>query len=263
MLEVLKEAHLEVERENPCAFVILSKLKGSGPRKPGAMMLVKEEGSIVGTIGGGLIEKRLIDEAKKSMDDEKVRSISFELTEDNKELGLYCGGEVEFLIVPLLPQEKLIIFGAGHVSRALSHSAPRAGFKVTVVDDRTNIELGNFPPSVKLMRSDYKEFLDGLEISEKTYIVIATEAHEKDFSILERLLRNDTFPRFLGMLGSKTKFATFKKRAGEEIKEKLEQVRTPVGLDIGAETPDEIAISILAELIETKRMKKSQSSGKI
>jgi len=255
MLDVLEAAYLELKRGAPSALVILSKLKGSGPRKPGAMMLVKRDGAIVGTIGGGLIEKKLIEEAKKSIIEEETRSIYVELTEKNRELGLYCGGEVEFLVVPLLPKEKLIIFGAGHVSRALAQFADQAGFNVTVVDERPDINKDNFPTSVRVLNKKYREFLDELEITPKTYIVIATEAHEKDFFILEEILKKKDFPGFLGMLGSKTKFRTFKKRIGEKFKKKIGRVRTPVGLEIGAETPEEIAVSILAQLIETKRKK--------
>jgi len=253
MKEIFKAALKAIEEGEPAALVILTRARGSTPRKPGAMMLVLREGRLVGTVGGGVMEKRLKDEAMKAIAEGKVFSISFELSERNRDkLGLYCGGEVEFSIIPVMPEEKLIIFGGGHVSKALVPLASKLGFRVTVVDDREEYAVKeSFKEAHNVILSNYKEFAKGLNTDDKTYVLIATQTHDSDFDVLKIML--DKKLKYLGMLGSRTKLLTFKKRIGAKLKGKLNKLRTPVGIDIGAETPDEIAISIIAELIEVRR----------
>jgi len=253
MKDILLSALKAIEEGRKAALVILTKAKGSTPRKAGAMMLVFQDGNIVGTVGGGVIENRLKGEALRAISEERVLSFNFELSErDRDKLGLYCGGEVEFSIIPVLPEEKLIIFGGGHVSRALVPLASKLGFRVTVIDDREKYAVKEFFKGAQsVVLSDYKEFAKNVETDEKTYVLIATQTHESDFDVLKIMLGKEL--KYLGMLGSKTKLATFKRRINESLRKKLNKLSTPVGLDIGAETPDEIAISILAELIEVRR----------
>ena len=253
MKEIFLSALRAIEEGNPVALVILTKAKGSTPRNPGAMMLVFQDGSTVGTVGGGVIEKRLKEEAIKAISEERVISVNFELSErDRDKLGLYCGGEVEFSIIPVLPEEKLFIFGGGHVSKALVPLASKLGFRVIVVDDREEYAVKEFfKDAHSVVLSDYREFAKNLETDEKTYVLIATQTHDSDFDVLKIML--DKNMKYLGMLGSKTKLATFKKKLNDSLKKKLNKLRTPVGLNIGAETPEEIAISIVAELVEVRR----------
>ncbi len=253
MVDVFKRAYEELEAGRPCALVILENLKCSGPRKPGAMMLVLNDGTTEGTVGGGTIEKNIVDTALESIAEEKLKRVSLTLREGKGDLELYCGGEVEFLIVPLLPKERLLIFGGGHVSKALVNLARQTGFRITVVDDRENFDWSGFPRDVNLINKNYEEFLENLDVTPSTFIVIATDTHEKDFLVLSNLLRRKTLPGFLGMLGSKSKLNTFKRRLNGDIRERINYLRTPVGIDIGAETPEEIAVSILAELIQVRR----------
>jgi len=253
MKEIFEAALRAMEEGTPAALVILTRAKGSTPRKPGAMMLVLGDGRMVGTVGGGVMEKRLREEALRAIEREETIYLDFELSErDRDKLGLYCGGVVEFSIVPVLPKEKLIIFGGGHVSKALVPLASRLGFRVTVVDDRKEYAVKEaFRGAKDVILSDYSEFARKLETDDKTYILIATQTHDSDFEVLKIILEKDF--KYLGMLGSKTKLETFKKRMDEKLKKRMDKLRTPVGLDIGAETPDEIARSIMAELIDVRR----------
>ncbi len=253
MKKVLEEALRSIESGRKAALVILTRKKGSASRKPGAMMLVYEDGSSVDTIGGGILEEKLKKEAVSAIKEGKARYLSFTMKENSPDnLNLYCGGEVEFAIIPVLPEDKLYIFGGGHVSRALVRVLAPLGFRITVIDDREDFaKPENFPGASDVIYSDYREFAEKLQTDDRTYVVIATEDHEHDYAALTTLLYKPV--KYLGMLGSRKKLETFKKRMNEKELELLEKLKSPVGLDIGAETPEEIAISIAAELVKTRR----------
>ena len=253
MKRVFEEALRAMESGRASALVLLTKKEGSSARDPGAMMLVLEDGSTVDTVGGGILEERLKEEALNAIRDGKTRNISFALDETSKgDLNLYCGGKVEFAVIPLYPQEKLYIFGGGHISRALVRIAGPLGFRITVIDDREEFaRKESYPGAFKVLHADYSEFARNLEADNWTYVVIATENHENDFRALIELIEKPFV--YIGMLGSKRKLETFKKRMNEKQIKLLERLSNPIGLDIGAETPEEIAVSIAAELVKTRR----------
>jgi xanthine dehydrogenase accessory factor len=239
------------------ALAIVVRTKGSAPRKAGAKMIVMEDGTIHGTLGGGGLEKKIIDESLKSLKGGKAKLVSFELKGD---LDMMCGGEVEVYIEPIHQPEKLIIFGAGHITRALAPLMRSLDFGITVVDDNPKSPEEDRPADIEVFISeDMESYAEGLSPDSNAYIVILTRGFSKDKAVLERLIAKDF--RYVGMVGSKKKIGTIKEdliSKGIE-KEHLSKLSAPVGLDIGAETPGEIALSIASEIISVKRGKASRS----
>lgn len=237
------------------AVATIVNVRGSIPSFKTAKMLVREDGSICGTIGGGCVEADVWRAAREVMDQEKPRTLSFDLNQDPKyDTGLVCGGTLEIFIEPILPQALLYIFGAGHVAYSLYKTAKDVGFDVTVIDDReTYANRERFPHARDVIARDFDQVTSTLEISEDNYIVIITRGHRDDMRILRWAVQ--TKARYIGMIGSKRKtIAIFRELQNEGIPPELfDRVHAPIGLDIGAVTPDEIAISITAELIAVRR----------
>ena len=237
------------------AVATIVNVRGSIPSFKTAKMLVRDDGSITGTIGGGCVEAEVWQAAREVMESEKPRTLSFNLNQDPKyDVGLVCGGTLDIFIEPVLPPATLYIFGAGHVSLNLCRIAGNAGFDVTVVDDRdmyANRE--RFPIAQQVIADDFEKAMAALAPSESSYIVIVTRGHHDDMRILRWAVQ--TPARYIGMIGSKRKtIAIFRELTKEGIPEKLfERVHAPVGLDIGAVTPEEIAVAITAELIAYRR----------
>jgi xanthine dehydrogenase accessory factor len=227
---------------------------GSIPSFESSRMLVKEDGTILGTIGGGCVEAEVWAAAKDVLKDEAPRKMVFNLNnEASYDNGLICGGTVEIFVEPILPQPILYIFGGGHVSMALAKAASSAGFAIGVVDDREQFaNLERFP----MAREVYTTYEDGFEKikpNASSYLVIVTRGHRDDMRVLGWAVKTDA--RYIGMIGSKRKvLSVYQALEREGIpSEKFEHVHAPVGLEIGALTPDEIAISIAAELIAVRR----------
>jgi xanthine dehydrogenase accessory factor len=214
-------------------------------------MLVYSTGAILGTVGGGSFEYKVIQEAIASIREGKPRRYTAHLTMD---LGMCCGGAMEAYIEPLEVQMDLVIYGAGHVGLATAKAATDAGFDVTVIDPRpefANAEL--FPDGVRVIEGNPTVNMDDLPWGLSSYHLIVTHDHSLDQDIIEQAL-----PRpcgWIGMIGSRTKVAKFfiRLRAGGMDEALFEKLSAPVGLDIGAETPQEIAVSIVAELIRVRR----------
>lgn len=228
-------------------LVTITKVKGSVPRHAGSKMLVKQNGSIIGTIGGGKIEADVIQEALELIESNTLHQKTYDLTEDE---GMLCGGTVEVLFEPFGKAQQLLIFGAGHIAHSLAPLARKAGFAVTVIDNR--VKYANperFPDANSIVSKPFPEALKTLDFTYQTYIVIVTHAHAYDEEILAYCL--DQPYAYLGMIASKRKSKTILNTLREKgsPEEQLEKVHTPIGLDIGAETPFEIAISILSEII--------------
>ena len=229
--------------------------RGSIPSFKTAKMLVRDDGSIVGTIGGGCVEAEVWQAAREVMESEKSRTLKFDLNQDPKyDTGLICGGTLEIFLEPVLPPASLYIFGAGHVAVNLYKFASSAGFDVTVVDDRdTYANRERFPDAKEVIAEDFDQATARLSPSESAYIVIVTRGHRDDMRVLRWAVQ--TPARYIGMIGSKRKtIAVFRELTKEGLSPKLfERVHAPVGLDIGAVTPEEIAIAITAELIANRR----------
>jgi len=238
------------------ALATIVQIRGSVPSFQAAKMLIRDDGSTLGSIGGGCVEAEVWAAAQDVLREERSRVMSFDLTDDSMaESGLICGGKLEIFIEPILPTPKLVIFGAGHISTQLSKIATVAGFKTTIVDNRpayANAE--RFPEAEKIYSDTFEQSFQEIIPNENTYLVIVTRGHQEDENVLRWAVQTDA--RYVGMIGSKRKVRTiFQDLENEGIaRERLERVCAPVGLDIGAVLPEEIAVAIVAELIHYRRV---------
>jgi xanthine dehydrogenase accessory factor len=237
------------------AVATIVNVRGSIPSFKTAKMLVRDDGSIVGTIGGGCVEAEVWQAAREVMEAEKPRTLTFDLNQDPKyDTGLVCGGTLEIFVEPVLPPAELYIFGAGHVAYSLYRVARIAGFDVTIVDDReAYANRERFPEAQEVIAEDFDKAMEKIKPSESSYIVIVTRGHRDDMKALRWAVQ--TPAKYVGMIGSKRKTITiFKELQKEGLAASLfERVHAPVGLDIGAITPEEIAVSITSELIAARR----------
>jgi len=237
------------------AVATIVNVRGSIPSFKTAKMLVRDDGSIVGTIGGGCVEADVWQAAREVMESEKPRTLTFDLNQDPKyDTGLVCGGTLEVFVEPVLPPALLYVFGAGHVSLSLCQTASGAGFDVIVRDDRSSYATKErFPAAREVHAMDFDEAMQKLDPDESSYIVIVTRGHRDDMRILRWAVQ--TRARYVGMIGSKRKVIQIFKTLEEEglPAQLFDRVHAPIGLDIGAITPEEIAVAITAELIAVRR----------
>jgi len=237
------------------AVATIVNVRGSIPSFKTAKMLVRDDGSIVGTIGGGCVEADVWQAAREVMESERPRTLTFDLNQDPKyDTGLVCGGTLEIFVEPILPPADLYIFGAGHVAASLYQISRLAGFDVTVIDDReAYANRERFPEAHQVICEDFDKAAAQLTPSESSYIVIVTRGHRDDMRMLRWAVQ--TPARYVGMIGSKRKtIAIFKELQRDGLPAHLfGRVHAPIGLDIGAVTPEEIAVSITAELIAKRR----------
>jgi xanthine dehydrogenase accessory factor len=228
---------------------------GSIPSFESAKMLVRDDGSIAGTIGGGCVEAEVWQAAREVMEEEKPRSLTFNLNHDPKyDSGLVCGGTLDVYLEPILPVQTLYLFGAGHVSVNVYRVARMSGFEVVVVDDRESYaNRQRFPEAKDVYADDFERVLSQLAPNHSSYLVIVTRGHRDDMRVLRWAV--DTPAKYIGMIGSQRKVIAIYKQLQQEgiASEKLSRVYAPVGLEIGAITPEEIAIAIVAELIAVRR----------
>jgi xanthine dehydrogenase accessory factor len=237
------------------ALATIINVRGSIPSFNTAKMLVRDDGSIVGTIGGGCVEADVWQAAREVMQQERPRTLTFNLNQNPKyDTGLVCGGTLEVYVEPILPIPQLYIFGAGHVAHNVYKVARLAGFDVTVIDDRdayANCE--RFPDAREIVVEEFDSALTKVDPTESAYIVIVTRGHRDDMKVLRWAVQ--TPARYVGMIGSKRKVLTiYKELENEGLPAHLfEKVMAPIGLEIGAVTPEEIAVAIVAELIAFKR----------
>lgn len=237
------------------ALATIVNAQGSIPSFKTAKMLVRDDGSIVGTIGGGCVEAEVWQAAREVMEKEKPRTLRFDLNQSPKDdTGLVCGGTLDIFIEPILPPSLLYLFGAGHVAVNVYKVASNAGFDVTVVDDReAYASRKRFPDARDVIAEDFDKAIARLSPGESAYIVILTRGHRDDMRILRWAVQ--TPARYIGMIGSKRKtISIFRELTKEGISAELfKRVHAPIGLDIGAVTPEEIAVAVTAELIAHRR----------
>jgi xanthine dehydrogenase accessory factor len=237
------------------AIATIVNVRGSVPSFETAKMLIRDDGSIVGTVGGGCVEAEVWQAAREVMENERPRTLTFNLNQNPKyDTGLVCGGTLDIFIEPVLPPASIYIFGAGHVALSVYKTAKMAGFNVNVVDDRESYaNRERFPDAKEVIAEDFDQAMARITPSETSYLVIVTRGHHDDMRVLRWAVQ--TRARYIGMIGSKRKtIAIFRELVKEGIPEKLfERVHAPVGLDIGAITPEEIAVAITAELIAVRR----------
>src|SRR5215472_13942045 len=237
------------------AIATIVNVRGSIPSFQAAKMLVRDDGSIAGTIGGGCVEADVWQAAREVMESEKPRTLKFNLNQDPKyNTGLVCGGTLEIFVEPVLPPALLYIFGAGHVALNVCRASAGAGFDVIVTDDRSSYATAaRFPAAREVHALDFDEAVQKIDPNESSYIVIVTRGHRDDMRLLRWAVQ--TRARYIGMIGSKRKvIGIYKTLLAEGLPANLfDRVHAPIGIDVGAVTPEEIAVSITAELIAVRR----------
>src|SRR4051794_4314307 len=255
--EVFEALTQALDRGEDAALVTIVSAQGSTPQRVGAKMLVFPDGRTVGTIGGGCYENDAFWKAKESLHSRKPLLVKYDLTDDfAQESGLICGGTMQVYIEPLESTPHLHVIGAGHVGFHLAKLAHTIGFKVHVLDDREKFaSRDRFPEAADVTVDSIPDWLHHAAIPSSAYVVVVTRGHTHDLDALRSLAARDL--RYLGLIGSRAKVArVFDALAAEGMPaECLSRVHAPIGLDIGAITPAEIAISILAELIAVRHGK--------
>lgn len=244
-----------IQENKPAAVATVVKTMGSSPRDVGSKMLVYPDGSIVGSVGGGEMEARVIETAKESIRAGKPTYLDMTLSDEARGDPLVCGGEIEIFVEPLLAAPTLIIVGAGHIGAACAELGKFLGFRVVIVDDREELlKRENLPAADEVHAGDMPAELRKLDITPQTYIVLVTRAHTTDAPVLREIIAKPA--AYIGMLGSKRRVLTvfdMLKREGTDDRA-FQRVHAPIGIPIGAETPQEIAVSILAEVVKAKRL---------
>ena len=237
------------------ALATIVSVHGSIPSVAAAKMLVRDDGSILGTVGGGCVEDDVRKGAMEVMKDEKPRTFNFNLDQSpDDDTGLVCGGSLQVFVEPVIPSPVLYIFGAGHVGINIYKVALIAGFDVVVVDDREAFaNRERFPEALDIHSGDMDLVMSQLNPVENCYLAIVTRGHRHDMRVLRWAL--DTKAYYIGMIGSTRKVLTLYEQLENEgvLHESFDRVYAPIGLQIGAVTPEEIAISVVAELIALRR----------
>jgi xanthine dehydrogenase accessory factor len=237
----------------PFALATVIAHDGSSPRTSGAKMLVRGDGSTLGTVGGGRVEQETIDTAHDALADGEPRTLEFILTGEH---GYACGGSMSVFIEPQGRRPLLVMFGAGHVGRAVTVLAHGCGFRVVVIDERPDCAVPELLPGADhVICAPVSEAFGHLKLDRESFVVIATPGHLNDFEAVRGCLA--TPAGFIGLLGSRHKRETLLQILEKEGYTESQRARvvTPVGLDIGARTPEEIAVSIVGQLIAVRRGK--------
>jgi xanthine dehydrogenase accessory factor len=239
-----------------CALATIVQVRGSIPGFQSAKLLVREDGSMVGTIGGGCVEAEVWNAAREVMETGKPRNMSFSLGQDAAyDNGLICGGQLEVFVECIAPQPAALIFGGGHISKSLAKVLDLAGFRVSVIDNREAFaSKERFPEAAEVHAAEYEDVFPALTVNESSYIVIVTRGHRDDMRVLRWAV--NTPARYIAMIGSRRKTISVVKELEKEgiSRGSFEKVSAPMGLEIGAISPEEIAISVAAEMIAVRRV---------
>jgi xanthine dehydrogenase accessory factor len=253
--EVLSAASDALKRGDAVALVTVVRSNGSTPQRAGAKMLVFADGRTVGTIGGGCYENDAFWKAREAIGTGRSALLHYELNDDfAQENGLICGGQMDVHIDPLSPAPQLYIIGAGHVGWHVARAAGDAGFRIHVVDDREKFaNRERFPDADEVIVDRIADWLHAASLPASAYVVIVTRGHQNDLDAMRALAAREL--AYVGLIGSRAKIVRINDALLAEgmAPECLERVHAPIGLDIGAITPAEIAISIVAELIAIRR----------
>jgi xanthine dehydrogenase accessory factor len=238
-----------------CALATIVEVNGSIPSYESAKMLVREDGSITGTIGGGCVEAEVWNAAREVMQTERPRQLRFTLGEDAAyDNGLICGGQLSVFVEPVIPSPKAYIFGAGHISRSLSKAASLAGFSTIIVDNREAFaNRDRFPEAEAIYAEEYEDVFPKIELRDTSYVVIVTRGHRDDMRVLRWAVQSPA--RYIAMIGSRRKVIGVVKHLHAEgiPANAFDRIYSPMGFDIGAITPEEIAIAVVAEMIAVRR----------
>lgn len=257
-MDIFEEISKLKRQGRRAALATIVNVRGSVPSVAAAKMLVLEDGSILGTVGGGCVEGDVRRGAQEVMRDEKPRTFTFNLDQTpDDDTGLVCGGSLQVFVEPILPAPPLYVFGGGHVGLAICKVASLAGFDVTIVDDREAFaNRERFPEAHAVVCGEWDAELAEIAPPESAFLAIVTRGHRHDMRVLRWAI--ETPARYIGMIGSGRKvLAVFDQLAAEgSARQQLERVYAPIGLEIGAVTPEEIAVSVVAEMIAIRRRSK-------
>jgi xanthine dehydrogenase accessory factor len=238
-----------------CAVATIVQVNGSIPSFESAKILVREDGSFMGTVGGGCVEAEVWNAAREVIETEKPRHLSFSLGQDAAyDEGLICGGQLNIFVEPVIPQPRAFIFGGGHVSKGISKIATLAGFSTSIIDNRQAFaNQERFPEAEATYAEEYEDVFPKLPVNSSSYIIIVTRGHRDDMRVLRWAV--NTPAKYIAMIGSKRKTISVVHELEKEgvPREAFEKVFAPMGLEIGAELPEEIAISVVAEMIAVRR----------
>lgn len=236
------------------ALATIVHTNGSIPSFESSRMLVREDGTTLGTVGGGCVEADVWAAAKEAMEKEVPRKLVFHLNnEATYDNGLICGGTVEVFVEPILPQPVVYLFGGGHVSTAVAKAAQAVGFGVAVIDDREAFANPDRFPMAQEIFTSFDDAFQKLKPNGSSYLVIVTRGHKEDMRVLAWAVRTNA--RYVGMIGSRRKVLSVYKaleKEGYRVDE-FERVFAPMGLEMGALSPEEIALSIVSELVAVRR----------
>src|SRR6266700_2399635 len=254
-IDLFDEIQKMRQQGRKAALATIVQIRGSVPSFQSAKMLIRDDGSTLGSVGGGCVEAEVWTAAQDVIRDEKARVMSFDLTDESMaESGLICGGKLEIFIEPILPTPKIVIFGAGNIATQVSKISTIAGFQTTIVDNRpVYANRERFPEAEAIFSESFEQAFDQIVPNENTYVIIVTRGHQEDQNVLRWAVKTDA--RYIGMIGSKRKIRAIVEQLEVEgiSRERLERVFMPIGLDIGAVLPEEIAVAIVAELIHNRR----------
>lgn len=245
------QALVDLEKNNqPAALCTVVKSEGSTPRHVGSKMLVYPDGSFIGTVGGGDLEHRVLDEAWMAMSDGQTRYLRYNMADPSRGDPGVCGGQVEVFVEPILPTPTLVVIGAGHVGKAVVHLAKWLGFRVAVSDDRAEFCNPEATPGADEYHAvEMGKLAEALKITHRTYLVVTSRGSSVDALGLPSLLKSEA--AYIGVIGSKRRWATTVKALKEKgvPDELIAKAHSPMGLELQAETPEEIAVSIMAEVL--------------
>jgi xanthine dehydrogenase accessory factor len=260
MTDSIYKALAEIEKNNgSAALCTVMKSEGSTPRHVGSKMLVYPDGKFIGTVGGGDLEHRVLDEAWMAISDGLPRLLHYNMADPSRGDPGVCGGQVEVFVEPILPPPLLVVIGAGHVGKAVVHLAKWLGFRVAVSDDRAEFCNPEATPGADAYYPvEMGKLREHLPVTKQTYLVVTSRGSSVDALGLPSLLESQV--AYIGVIGSKRRWATTvkalkKKGVADEL---IAKVHSPMGLELQAETPEEIAVSIMAEIL----MIRDKGSGK-
>lgn len=238
-----------------CAIATIVQVRGSIPSFESAKLLVREDGSMTGTIGGGCVEAEVWNAAREVIETEKSKHLSFNLGQDAAyDNGLICGGQLDVFVEAIIPPPRAVIFGAGHISRSLGKVATLAGFSTTIVDNRESFaNRERFPEADEIFAEEYEDVFPKLNVNESSYLIIVTRGHRDDMRVLRWAATTDA--RYIAMIGSKRKVISVMRELEKEglSRQQVDRIYAPMGLEIGAISPEEIAVSVAAEMIAVRR----------
>lgn len=260
-MKSIYQALSELERNNEsAALCTVIKSEGSTPRHVGSKMLVYPDGKFIGTVGGGELENRVIKAALESIKSGDAQTLSYSMADPSRGDPGVCGGQVEVFVEPILPPAMVVVVGAGHVGKAVVHLAKWLGFRVAVSDDRAEFCTPESVPGADAYYPvEMEKLADQLKVTQRTFIVVTSRGSSVDAAGLPGLLRSEA--AYIGVIGSRRRWLTTVKalKEGGVPEELIQKVHSPIGLELNAETPEEIAVSIMAEIL----MLRDKGTGKM